>query len=877
LAAAVWLADAAGLLASVEGLTYDAFLRAQASWSAPAPALLLVECPPDFGRARSDEYSRALRALRELKAAQVVFTAVPDGAPAPFFDQAGADDVVFGRPLQFDPPEPEEARLTDLPAAAAGKPLRFGIVALPPARYGVARQQRAVIAVGAETGPALEAAAARQRLGDLAGLPSADYHVNFRGGPGSLPHVPLEALLAGRLVPELVQGRSVLVGRVGDEVTPGLATPASTAAPMSLLEFQGNALDSLLLGRVIHVPDPLQQLLLLLGATAAAGMLYQWLELRWAVWLALLLLAGGAAAALLLLAYFHYWVPYFDLAAAQALCLFLVLHKKAILSHRSALRVLLELTSALQERHLPASFYQDPEPWALVLAFIRQALDVNRLILLDADPRRRRVHEVAAYGCTLDDIAERRREYRRSPYREAVAAQAAVRIDPADRAFLKAAGPNEEVYLVPLAFAGELLGFAAVTTVPDRPEGRAGFEALLSACAEQIGELLYRRRRLQASLAEDTLLHRLLTFTGEQEGYRSLARTVGLLERRLKRSERLFGDSSVPTISYDLFGRVREANEAMLGYLRQRGLAPYEMTVVDLIATLTGQDLVFGRRSFRQLLHDRRPLALAMPADGGVSYLLRLHPLSGDKDEATDPAPFQLSGVVCELLDRTALAQLNRLKEQMAGRVGVQLRNDLAAVDLSASLLSMPGLSDPEREEMVGVIHGKVQHVVDTLARTAEYFAMDVPGETDRLPVDSYSAFEAALRTLEPQVRSQGVRLEIRKPDLMSYVLASPAHLQRFFEYALTVLLRDARPNSDVRVEIVENSGLVGFSLVGQGFGAMGERLAEYLAQDQPAAAEDVENLRQGVRWVRQWGGTVEAASKLGEGMTVRASFSAFG
>jgi hypothetical protein len=111
----------------------------------------------------------------------------------------------------------------------------------------------------------------------------------------------------------------------------------------------------------------------------------------------------------------------------------------------------------------------------------------------------------------------------------------------------------------------------------------------------------------------------------------------------------------------------------------------------------------------------------------------------------------------------------------------------------------------------------------------------------------------------------------------MSYVLASPVHLQRFFEYALTLLLRDARPSSALRVEVVENAGFVCYSLRGSGFGAVGEGLADYLNQDRPVAGEDVENLRQGARWVRHWGGAVEAVSELGQGTTVQASFPAFG
>ena len=141
---------------------------------------------------------------------------------------------------------------------------------------------------------------------------------------------------------------------------------------------------------------------------------------------------------------------------------------------------------------------------------------------------------------------------------------------------------------------------------------------------------------------------------------------------------------------------------------------------------------------------------------------------------------------------------------------------------LSASLLGMPGLSETEREEMVEMIHGKVQEVVDTLARSAEYFALDVPGETDRLPVDSYPVFEAAVHTLDSLARNQGVRLQVRKPELMSCE-SSP----RLLIYSASSRRPDAaaprrRPQSELAIEIVENAGFVCYSLPGRVSGGGG-------------------------------------------------------
>ena len=182
------------------------------------------------------------------------------------------------------------------------------------------------------------------------------------------------------------------------------------------------------------------------------------------------------------------------------------------------------------------------------------------------------------------------------------------------------------------------------------------FEALLNAAAEQIGELLYRRRRLQIALAEDNLLHRLLTFTGEQAGYSgpgphggpagaaSKAQRAALC--RYRRADHLLRPLRPGA-------RDQRSDAQPPAAARANGVC--RMTVVDLVAVLTGQGLPFARRCFRQLLHDRRSLALATQSNDRPGQLpAPPTPAPSDKDEATDPAPFQLSGVVCELLDRTA-------------------------------------------------------------------------------------------------------------------------------------------------------------------------------------------------------------------------------
>jgi signal transduction histidine kinase len=781
------------------------------------------------------------------------------------------DNVVVGLPLLTDPYDPQASRLGDPPAGLPARAGACGVVQAPPTTDGVYRTQRARVTVGPATYPALEIAAARQRL-DPARLPAGDYHIAFPGGPGSLPHVPLDAVLSGGLVRELVEGRTVLVGRAPDPSAPGLFTPTTGRGPgLSALEYQGQALDSLLGRRTVATLGPAERLLLLLLTGTACATVYQRLEATTAFWVSLPVLAAGGLVAAGLLAAAHVWLPVADLSAAQVLCLFFTFRGKAARSYRQARRLLLELVSGVKAETLPAGFPEAPDPWALLVRLVTQHLDVERLVFLEAAGDRR-LRPAAAFPGPPATADPGRCDAGAEPFRGALAAGGPVPLAAPPPVFPPREVPERQ-YLAPLVFAGQLLGFWALAVDPARAQAVSRFEAVLGELAQQMAELLYRRQQLAADRADRP---RLLALVTEEEEHADLAWAVAVLERRLTRKERLFADSATPVVSFDLFGRVREANTAMLELLAAEGLAATELTAVDLVAALTGAGPELARRGLRHVTLDRGRLALPVrstrrPGD----YLLSLSPLR-EPDAAEDGAPARPGGVCCEVLDRTTVAQLAKVKEQLTGELAVLLRNDLAAVDLSAGLLADASLGPAERAEVAGIVSDKVRRVLDTLATCQQYLAVDVPGEGDRIPVDPRPLLARARQAVEPLLRAQAVTVEVRAPDLLSYVLASPDHLRRVFEDVLTLLIRDAGRGTMLTVGVREEGEAVVYAFANSGCGLSDERFRDYLFGDGPVTSEEFRRLREGVRWVAGWGGRVEAGSWVGEGTAVTLSLPRF-
>jgi hypothetical protein len=866
----VWLMSLTGLLDAVSGGSYDLLMRLCARWSRESPRVVLLELDLRRGVAES-AYRQALDVLESLGTRKTVFTFLPPDVSADFYADAVRRGVVFGWPIVPDPDDPEQSRLAERPAGAELPEGSFGVVAVPPGPGAVKRRAPARFSVGRQRHLALEMAVAASLGGPLPPPTVETYLVSFSGGPGSLPAVSLDRLLAGGLVSELVQGRTALVGPVPGPPALGLHTPASSGShTMSLLEFQGHALDTLLSERIPRTTGPLAALLLLALLTLPTLLLYQRLEVRLASWLTLALLALHGLLAALLAVSLRIFIPVVELMLAQGLLFVLALRGKALLTSQAIDALLQHLSARLRERLWPTSFYLSSEHWSQVINMVNQTLDLRRVIFLERVQADHRVREIEALNCSLADIDEKRRDYERTPYSTAIEAQRPIQV----KGYLKRDETDEQQYLVPLAFAGEILGFWAFGVEPARAAAIPQFESVVRDFADQIGELLYHRQRVYREQASGSPLLRLLRLQRELELYRALGRTVALVERRLGRVEGLLDDLSTAAIMYDLFGRVLEANARMLELLRAEGLAPYGMTALDLVAALTGHAPAQCRAFLRQVIIEKASVSLPVALSAGRSFALSLRALNagdrqGDLEEA---APFQLTGILCELVDTTSLTRLYDVKAHLMQSLGVQLRSDLVALERAASRLAAGELTGQEHSEAAARFHERAVAALATVDECQQYLGQNTDAAgSERFPVDPTSPLERALEGLQPSARVRGLSFERPDPTLLSPVYASPTRLEDVFGSVLGHLAEDALGGTAMRIQVEEDESWVTFSFGNRGFGMPNERFQAWLFSDQNGGGSDAaRRLRTAVRWVQDWGGTVEAESEVGCGTSIR-------
>lgn len=882
----VWLLGWAGVLSLVDGQLHDLLAWMAAGSSRETSRVLLVEVDERAPDARPRRVVELAQELRRLGARRVLFAFTPAGLDRDgFADLARVPAVALGLPLVGDPYDPTVLRLSPVPPAARGLGLEFGVVHVDPASSGVHREKRTRYEfdrgtfpedeVGERTDdlvvvPALETLALdRDRDLELRERP-ASCLVSFSGGEDGLLLVDDDSVLRGDVARGIVSGRVALIGRSRRDGDRLICTSAvGRGRTMGTLQFHGHVLNTLLEGGERWVSSRLSSLAIIVVCCVCMGTMLLWADALLAGWIVVSAGLLMAVAAHIGLVFAGVWLPLAEMLLALVLLHIVSMRSKAILAARLARGVLVSQGASAA----PGRAGRDDEPaadhWSLVVNMVNQTLDLSRVVFLETVPSSTLLKEARALNCSFQDISERRRDYKRAPYITAMETGSVIRVDN----YLKRSFEREEQYLVALSHGGEVLGFWAFGIDPSRISSPATFEAIVSQYSELIGELLQHRRRIGKGAGLMGRVEGFLTRDRTEDLYHELAEAFDSFAGRLEQLEALLAGIQTAAVVYDLFGRVLHVNDRMLEILESERRNPHKMTAVDLVSALSEYDLGKSRTILRHVIVDQQVIDLPVTLERSQKgrYVMHLHPL----EVASGPeyGPKDLTGrcILCELVDTTAFTGLYEMKERLANRLGLQLRNDLASIDLSSSLLAATNISDHQRHHISQIIHDKVAKTMDVLVECQQYLTMDGELENvERFPVDAQEALAAALAEVEPALAGRSIRSRVRQPKLMSYVLASADNLKTAFAAILRLLGGDALDGSMVEVVVDEHEDLVEFAFRNTGFGIPNERFQEYVLGDKTLASGDLKVLRESMHWVESWGGELEASSEVGVGTEAR-------
>ena len=837
---------------------YDAMTVNSSADYMPTPKVLLVELEADYGSMSVADWFELLAQINQHKPIAIAINIRP----------WNWTDEDVNRALQQYP------LLIGVSQAQPNQwQNKIALSATPPLDGLSHRQQYYQLKVHDKYWPVLESAVAAQVL-HWETIPDGKYFINFTGGLGRLPLVTSQRVQEAGLVDALVKNRAVLIGIK----TPLMMDISSPLGRIPYASYQAYALDTLLNQNRVQLSSFWQTCLLLF---LLVFILLLWIP-RIADKYQLMLVAGVFIATLvvsyigLLLA--HYWIlPGYLLLAefsVQLALLFIRNHQ----NQQALQSMALNSASRIESHWLSESFYSSEAHWNYVANMVAQTLSLERTIFLERVPNDHRIREVKALNCSLDDIDEMRRDYQRTPYTSAIEQGGALRLT---RTYLQVGDENEVQYLVPLAFAGNILGFWAFSILPANDIDEKRLIEAVEQFAVQISELLYHRAEWEKSQqAQHKLMSRLLAMNFEEGAYDSIQHSMNFMSHRISVMESLMDGLKTSAILYDLFGRVIHVNNSMTQMLSEINLQPYSMTAVDLIVALSDCNMQQAREYLSYLILEQGGINLPVKHQGlKTGFMMMISALKSNEDyeEMTDEVrPFEMTGILCELIDMSQIREIYSQKEKIVKHMTGWLRNDLSSISMACELAEDSRLSTEKHKELMQLIKTKVSVLGKNFEKVNSIVQEDLVSNVNtRYPVDYTESLDLVIKDIEGR-REKSVKVEKIIPFSSPLVLASPKELHQVFMELFRVLYMDALEDSCIKLSVAYDLDKLEFIMENQGFGIPQEQLQGYLETSDSLENEEYQGMRAAAHQIINWGGEFSASSVIGEGMRFKFSLQIF-
>jgi len=715
----------------------------------------------------------------------------------------------------------------------------------------------------------------------LANESSTSFLINYLAGQGELPRISSGQILDDNLIEELVKNKIILIGQAVNEMGYSFFTPISENYPTSLLELQGYSLATLLEEKKITEFTPLHLAILILVQSFFSLIIYQWGSRSFSFNITVGIITITLFLTWWLLFFWLIWFPIFEFILIQLLIYYLTFRYKAIIDEDVLQKALLNVTSRTQERVIPADFYQLDEPWSEVINLVNQTLNLNRLIFLERIEDDHRLREVKALNCSINDIHEMRRDYERHPYSTAIEQKGPILIDTEKRRYLVESNESEIQYLVPLAFADDVLGFWAFGVQPEYIAYNSHFETVVKDYASQIAELLFYRQRFQKILQENHSLARYIGLNNESTSQHLLRQTIELLNKRLDSHESVFRGMKTATILYDLFGRVMQINQNMEKFTQNIGVSPYEMTALEFVKHLTEMELSSVRTIMQHIIIERKSYNIPLQNDRRKNryMVLNIKPLKsyeskGSEDfEGVDLAPFQVKGILLEMNDLTEVKDELTAREKMNEHFFFQIRNDMEPLLMGVNMLKNQDVPIEDKYSIIDLLHEKISHTAETTKNLHSYYYQDNNFlAANKFPIEPVALLKQVIESERIQEAENKVDIDWDDSLLESLVYAEPHQLKALFTSVIILLFSDTIEGGKVYIFILEHKKFMEFNFTNEGFGMPDEQF-QTLLNDSSSSSSEYLKISNLTKQLAFWDGEAEAKSAIGKGMSFNLKF----
>lgn len=695
-------------------------------------------------------------------------------------------------------------------------------------------------------------------------LPQGKFGIRYLGGENSIANIRYRELLNGNLLRDLIRDKVVIIGPDYPRQF-HLMTPNASGDPsMSRLEVRGNMVSCLLNDTYVTESTFLGSMLILiliLGASIqiARQALKNWLPFT--VFANLTVISLG-----ILICYWltSIWLPATAmLLAGSASVAAIVFQRFAKLEDYIQFW---KIRSTTHQAHTQSRF--EESVWQAVGDAAFQMFQPTRMVMMELAPEATHLKRVRSVGCDYSQIFEKRLDFRRSPYWDAIQEKRPLR-SVKRGFFVKTPGVGETEYILPLTHGMTTYGIIALAVDSSLHEKWADFDSFLNRFCSEMSQLVagsYRARQQQ--LNQTRMIERYRTLP-EDKAFAEIQSDSQKLDDLIERVDIAFNGSESAMATFDIYGRVIRRNSNLNLILQKIDVSISRTSCVDVISTLAEISISDAQRIFRDaILNEKSEKRLiANPTTGETSMLMHIKPMQ--LNEADNRTSIETHGVILEIVDGQAFQDVRCWKHELSTAIVPEVLHKANELEQKTAILKNAKSEDPSLNDLFGSVGETVSQIVDALQSCHALSHRQITeSPANHFLINAVAIWRTTAAEFSDRFLQRSISVTERFFDAQEVnVHANPILLNRAFAIIVDFLLDSAFDESEIRIEINRQVDGVEFRFTNQGGGTPVDTLRKSLDQSSHTAARrhkrnyvnlddaQVDQLQPIDDWVTQWNG----------------------